>query len=70
MLVSGPNREFVSSVSVLVAGLRGLRGGQNGSGDLPVVAGLPGLTQLGGDRSRHLDWAVAGRGVAGGDGRD
>ena len=65
MLVSGPDRYFVSSVSVLVARLRG---GQTSSGELAVLR-LPGLTQLAGDRSGHLDWTVAGLVVAGGEGR-
>ena len=45
-----------------------LRGGQTSSGELAVLR-LPGLTQLAGDRSGHLDWTVARLVVAGGEGR-
>ena len=59
MLVSGPD-----TVSVLVARLGG---GQTSSGQLPVLR-LPGLAQLAGDGSGHLDWTVAVLVVAGGEG--
>ena len=62
MLVSGPERDFVRPELV-----SRLRGGEAGPAQLPVR--LPRLTEVGGNRARHLDWTVvAGLEVTGGQG--